>query len=95
MNSRLLTATLLLSSSLTCFAETFTGYLMPVKRALACKSSSFGLVTAGAKWLPFTPAGNEKAIAFLQPSTKTGDLQVSVQATRQGELLAVESITWK
>jgi len=107
MKTTFLTACLLLSFGLTCFGETVDGHLMPskcknddpkthtTKCALICKSSGFGVLTADGRHLPFTPDGNKKAIAMLQSTGKTVDLQVSVQGTQQGALLAVESITWK
>lgn len=107
MKTTFLTIFCLLSFSLLSFGETINGYLMPAKCknddpkthtakcALLCKSTGFGVVTEDGKHLPFTPAGNDKAIALLEATAKTADLQVSVQGTRQGDLLAVESITWK
>ncbi|MCX6606465.1 MAG: hypothetical protein NTV52_23135 [Acidobacteria bacterium] len=107
MKTTFLTICCLLSFRHTSFGETVNGYLMPAKCkhddpkthtakcALICKSTGFGVVTADGSHLPFTPAGNEKAIALLESTAKTEDLQVSVQGTRQGDLLAVESITWK
>lgn len=107
MKTTFLTTCLMLSFGLACFGETVNGHLMPskcknedpkthtAKCALICKSSGFGVVTADGKYVPFSPTGNEKAIAMLQSTGKTADLQVSVQGTRQGALLAVESITWK
>ena len=107
MKTTFLTICLLLSLGLSCFGETLDGHLMPskcknddpkthtAKCALICKSSGFGVVTTDGKYLPFTPAGSEKAITMLHSTGKTADLQVSVQGTRQGALLAVESITGK
>ena len=107
MKTTVLTICLMLSFGLACFGETVNGHLMPTKCknedpkthtakcALLCKSSGFGVVTADGKYLAFTPAGNEKAIAILQSTAKTADLQVSVPGSRQGALFAVESITWK
>ena len=65
------------------------------KCALICKSSGFGVLTSDGKYLPFTPDGNEKAIALLQSTGKTADLQIYVHGTQQGTLLVVESIAWK
>ncbi|MEQ1934738.1 MAG: hypothetical protein ABL962_12835 [Fimbriimonadaceae bacterium] len=107
MKTTFLTTCLMLSFGLSCFGETVNGHLMPskcknedpkthtTKCALICKSSGFGVVTADDKYVPFTPDGNTKAIAMLQSTGKAADLQVSVQGTWQGALLAVESITWK
>jgi len=107
MKTMFLTTCLLLSFGLTCFGETVDGYLMPSKCknedpkthtkecALNCNSSGFGVVTADGKYVDFTPDGNKKAIAMLQSTSRTEDLQVSVQGTRQGALLVVESIVWK
>ena len=107
MKTTFLTTCLLLSFGLTCFGETVDGFLMPskcknddpkthtTKCALICKSSGFGVVTADGKYVSFTPDGNKKAIAMLQSTSKTAALQVSIQGTRQGALLVVESITWK
>jgi hypothetical protein len=107
MKTTFLTTCLLLSFGLTCFGETVDGHLMPSKCkkedakahmtecALICKSSGFGVVTADGKYIGFTPDGNKKAIAMLQSTSKTTDLRVSVQGTRQGALLVVESIAWK
>jgi hypothetical protein len=53
------------------------------------------VVTADGKYIGFTPDGNKKAIAMLPSTSKTADLQVSVQGARQGALLVVESIAWK
>ena|SRR2546425_264950 len=107
MKTTFLTTCLLLSFGLTCFGETVDGYFMPSKCkkedpkthttecALICKSSGFGVVTADGKYVGFTPDGNKKAIAMLQSTSKTAHLQVSVQGSRQGPLLVVESIAWK
>ncbi len=99
-------ASFLFSFSLTCFGESLEGYLMPSKCksedpashtkdcALACKSSGFGLVTASGEYVAFNPAGNKKAEEILTSTDKSGDLRVSVQGTRKGPLLDVESIAW-
>ncbi len=107
MKSTFLTTCLPLSLALTLYGETVNGHLMPskcknddpkthtTKCALTCKSSGFGVLTSDGKYLPFTPDGNEKAIALLQSTGKTTDLQVYVHGTQQGALLVVESIAWK
>jgi hypothetical protein len=107
MKTTFLTTCLLLSFGLTCLGESVDGYLMPAKChkedvkahrtecALICQSSGFGVVTGDGQYIGFTPDGNKKAIAMLQSTSKTADLRVSVQGTRQAALLAVESIAWQ
>lgn len=107
MTTTFLITCMLLSFGPSCFGDTLDGHLLPAKckneapkthtakRALLCKSGGFGVVTADGKYLPFIPAGYENAIAMLQSTVKTADLQVAVQGTRQGAFLAVKLITWK
>lgn len=107
MKTTFLTASLLLAFGAACFGETVDGHLMPLQCknddpnthtaacALKCQSSGFGVVTAEGSFLRFTHDGNKRAIAMLQSSGKTANLQVSVQGKRQGKLLAVETIAWK
>lgn len=107
MKTIFLTAALLLTSGISGFAETVEGYLLPSKCknedpaahtkacALSCKGSGFGIGTADGRFLRFTPEGNQKAIALLEATSKTADLQVTVQGKPEGTLLTVESITWK
>ena len=102
-----LAATILLSSGLACFGETVNGHLMPSKCknedptthsrdcALSCQSTGFGVLTASGEYISFNPAGNSKALELLRADAKAADLRVSVQGTRNGSVLAVESISWK
>lgn len=105
----LLTATILLASSLTGFGgETLAGHLMPSKCrnddpkthtracALECRSTGFGVLTESGEYISFDASGNTKAIELLQKSPKkTADLRVSVQGSRKGAVLAVDTITWQ
>lgn len=107
MKTRFLTTCLLLGFGVTCFGETLEGYVMPskckndepaghtVECARACQSSGFGVVTADGGFTAFTAEGNKKALAMIEAASKTADLRVSVQGTRKGALLVVESIVWK
>jgi hypothetical protein len=107
MKTTFLTAVLLMSFGVACFGESVDGYLMPSKCqadepvthtkqcALRCKSTGFGVVTAGGEFVGFDAAGNAKAIAMLQSTAKADDLRVSVEGTREAGLLNVQSIAWK
>lgn len=105
----LLIATILLSSSLTGFGgETLAGHLMPSKCrnddpkthtrkcALECRSTGFGVLTEKGEYVSFDASGNTKAAELLQKSpNKTADLRISVQGSRKGAVLAVDTISWQ
>lgn len=63
------------------------------KCAMGCSKSGYGLVTADGKFTKFDEAGNAKALAALQASTKNNDLKAKVTGKISGEVIEVESIT--
>lgn len=56
-----------------------------------CKESGFGIVSDG-KFLKFDKAGDEKAWAVLEKTSKTHDLQVTVTGALEGNTLKVTKI---
>lgn len=56
-----------------------------------CKESGFGVVADG-KFLKFDKAGDEKALALLEKTSKTNDLKVTVTGTVEGATLKVSKI---
>jgi hypothetical protein len=58
-----------------------------------CVKSGFGIVTADDKFLKFDAAGNEKALALLQKTTKKDNLRMKVAGDITGDQIAVQSIT--
>lgn len=58
-----------------------------------CAKSGFGVVTADDKFLKFDAAGNQKALAMLQKTTKKDDLRIKVTGDVTGDQITVESIT--
>ena len=61
--------------------------------ALQCADGGYGLLTADGEFLAFDAAGNEKAVAALNATTKTDHLRATVEGAREGETIKVESIT--
>ena len=61
--------------------------------APGCSKSGYGLVTADGKFTKFNEAGNAKALAALQASTKNNDLKAKVTGKISGDVIEVESIT--
>lgn len=59
----------------------------------ACAKSGYGIVTADDKFLKFDSAGNQKALALLQKTTKSDDLRVKVTGDVTGDQIAVQSVT--
>jgi hypothetical protein len=59
----------------------------------ACVKSGYGIVTADDKFLKFDAAGNQKALAVLQKTTKPDNLRVKVTGDVTGDQIAVASIT--
>ena len=56
-------------------------------------ASIVGIVTADDKFLKFDAAGNQKALAVLQKTTKPDNLRVKVTGDVTGDQIAVASIT--
>lgn len=56
-----------------------------------CKESGFGIAADG-KFLKFDKAGDEKALALLEKTSKTNDLKVTVTGTVEGTTLKVSKI---
>ena len=62
------------------------------KCALACEDGGYGILTADGKFLRFDASGNEKAVAALEATTKTDALRATVEGTRSGDEIHVESV---
>lgn len=60
--------------------------------AIKCSKSGYGLVNAEGKFVKFDEAGNAKALAALNASTKEKDLKATVTGTMDGDVIKVESI---
>jgi hypothetical protein len=85
-------------------AETWTGTVVDVscsKRdvaahsrscAIKCAKGGYGLATADGKFVKFDEAGNAKALAALNASTKDKDLKATVSGKMSGDVIAVDSI---
>jgi hypothetical protein len=98
-----LTATLVFCAA-AALAETWSGTLVDVmckgndlathtrQCAIKCSKSGYGLVNAEGKFVKFDEAGNAKALAALNASTKEKDLKVKVTGTMDGDVIQVESI---
>ena len=65
----------------------------PRSCALKCAGSGYGIWTDG-KYVKFDAAGNEKAKALLEGSSKTDHLRVDVKGQLEGDILKVESLTF-
>ncbi|HEU0140533.1 MAG TPA: hypothetical protein VFQ79_12500 [Bryobacteraceae bacterium] len=90
--------------SLAAFADTFTGTVVDVmckdkdlashtrKCAIGCAKSGYGLMTADGKFMKFDEEGNAKTLAALKASSKEKDLKATVEGTREGETIKVDSI---
>lgn len=61
--------------------------------ALQCSKAGYGILTADGSFLKFDSAGNAKAVELLKSTTKTDHLRVKVSGDRQGDELAVQSIS--
>jgi len=89
---------------LAAFAETWNGTLVDAmckkkdlashttKCAISCARSGYGLVLADGRFLKFDEAGNAKALAVLQATSKEKDLRAKVTGTLDGETVQVESV---
>ncbi len=65
----------------------------PRSCALQCSKAGYGILTADGNFLKFDSAGNAKAAELLKSTTKADHLRVKVNGERQGDQLAVESIS--
>ena len=86
------------------FAETWSGTLVDAhcstkdvakhtkKCAMGCKSGGYGIVLSDGKFVKFNEAGNTKAVAALEKTTKEADLKATVSGKLEGETIAVDSI---
>jgi hypothetical protein len=62
------------------------------KCALACADEGYGIVTTDGKFLKFDAAGNKKAVAALEATTKTDALRATVEGTLEGDEIKVTSL---
>jgi hypothetical protein len=58
----------------------------------ACAASGYAVIS-GKEMLKFDDTGNQLAKDFLAKTDKTDDLRVTVQGTRNGDQIAVTSLT--
>jgi hypothetical protein len=63
-----------------------------VKCALNCEDGGYGILTADGKFLKFDEAGNKKALAALQATTKTDHVRATVEGTIAGDEIKVTSL---
>jgi hypothetical protein len=86
------------------FADTWNGTLVDVmckdkdlashtrKCAIGCSKSGYGLVLSDGKFYKFDEAGNTKALAALNASSKEKDLKATVNGKLDGDVIQVESV---
>ncbi len=65
----------------------------PRSCALQCAKAGYGILTADGSFLKFDSAGNAKAAELLQSTGKADHLRVKVSGERQGDQLAVQSLS--
>lgn len=65
----------------------------PVKCAMSCGGSGFGILTSDGNFLQFDKAGNEKALAALKTTKKTDHLRATVTGERNGDTIKVTSFS--
>jgi hypothetical protein len=100
---KLLVLSMLFSAA--AFAESYSGTLVDgmckgkdlathtTKCAIGCAKSGYGLMTADGKYLKFDESGNAKALAALKATGKEKDLKATVNGTKDGDTLKVESVS--
>jgi len=64
----------------------------PVKCAVACAKSGFGIMADG-KFLKLDDAGNKQVAAALQSATKPDHIRATVVGDRKGDEIAVQKVT--
>ena len=64
-----------------------------VKCALSCEDGGYGILTPEGKYLKFDDAGNKKALAALQETTKTDHVRATVEGTVSGDEIQVTSLS--
>lgn len=72
-------------------AEKVANHKVSCARMDNCKESGYGIVVEG-KFLKFDAAGDEKAWAVLEKTSKSNDLKVKVTGALEGDTLKVSSI---
>lgn len=65
----------------------------PRSCALQCAKGGYGLIAADGTYLRFDEEGNKKALEALKKSEKKDHLRATVEGTRKGDVITVESIT--
>jgi hypothetical protein len=61
--------------------------------ALQCAKGGYGLLTEDGAYLKFDQAGNDKTVAALKATRKTDHLRATVEGTREGDGVKVQSVT--
>ena len=57
-----------------------------------CQRSGYGVFTYDQKFVPFDPAGAQKALAYLKQSKQDDDFRVEVAGQMQGDVFKVTRI---